>query len=681
MLDQIFSNIMNEDMERRAQVPPTTDTTSEAPETDVPEVSLNETESEANDNYIDNSQVTDQDLTTNTTTDKNIIYSDAISDYEYPMTSYKGSTAGKTPGLTKESKTKHGKLYDVNMAFMNDLNAQIADKDFNFIYHVFDKLAKKPVVNGKSVELSTLKTMMSDPSSRKALMDQAIELEADPSLDSESRFALIKLHHEATLINGELLHARKLWTNQLRQSALMADEKKTAESNLNKGYNYSFHQKLFKSDGTIRTEREYNNLIKQETNAQIAEWDKNHPMPEKAPLFWQRTDQPNPMMTKSVYNPITKKWENLDSRPKMENSQEGWNIARQNNLNAIIGFNHAFSYDELLHNVITEYDLPDSPATKFRTEFEGKFNANKGGGIQGTIGTIDFDATSKKIQLRNGTQIDNPEIVEYGNLLNLLNKGGTEILVQPGNIAGNLPDVKDASVATTSEEMKGFLKTLTEDYNLSDDKGRKRSFTKLPRGTITFASVAGGENGYYAYNLKFHSDYIDTDRFKGSEDAPKIAHKKQHPELLTDGFTIYVPKKLALGTNNSTGEVMSKLARDNERATTVSPIEGLFTVSNDVKLHVPNAGQLNLTKDEKTGETSVSGFTVALNPNSGIMDTVHFPIQIVPADKATDLDWITNDFYRSAYNQLSNNDAIMNYLIQKNGVRDPKILKANLNNQ
>lgn len=685
MLDQIFSNIMNEDMERRAQFPLTTDTTSEAPdvEEDIPQVSLNETESQVDDNdeYIDNSQVTDQNLTTKTTTDKNIIYSDAISDYEYPMVTYKGSTAGQTPGLTKKSDTKYNNLYDVNTAFMEDLNAQIADKDWNFIYHVFDKLQKKPIINGKSVELSTLKTIMDNPNSRKALMDQAIELESDPSLDSQSRFALIKLHHEATSLNGQLLHAKKLWGKQLMQSALMADEKRTADSNLKKGYHYSFHQKLFKPDGTIRTEKEYNALIKQETNAEIAEWEKKNPFPEKAPMFWARTDQPNPMMTKAIFNPITKKWENLDSRPKMENSQEGWYISRQNNSNAIIGFNNKFSYDDLVKNVIKQYNLSDGPATKFRTDFEGKFDRNKGGDVEGTIGTIDFDATSKKIQLRNGTQIDNPEIVEYGNLLNLLNKNGNEVLVQPGNIAGNVPDVKDASVATTSKEMKEFIKTLTEDFDLSDDKGRKRTFSKLPRGTITFASVAGGENDYYAYNIKFHSDYINTERFKGSEDDPKIIHKKQKPEVATDGFTIYIPKKLALGKNDQTGQFRSTLARDNDRATTVSPAEGLFTVSNDLKFHVPNAGQLNITKDEKTGETTISGFGVDLNVNTGTMDSIPFPIQVVPSDKASDLDWIMSDFYRNMYQVLNNNDAKMKYLIQQNGVRDPKILQANLNNQ
>jgi hypothetical protein len=678
MLDQIFNDIMNADRERQA--PATTVVSTEPPQFDdyVPEVDLGEVKTD--DPVYNDVASTPTAETTNPPASIPMNDSTYQSTYEYPMTSYKGIVSGKDPGLTKQSTTKHGALYDVNLSFMNSLEKEIANNDYEFIYGVFDKLAKKPIINGKEVELSTLRTNMQSPAGRKALMDQALELEADPNLDSETRFALIQNHHLSIMKNGELLHSRKLWKDQLQQCALKADEIRGAQDKLNKGVHYNYHQKLFGPDGNMLSEKAYNTLLMKEAQDELAEWEKNNPFPKNAPVYWQRTDQPNPMGQRASFNPITKKWEQLDPRPKMQNSQEGWYTTRNNIQQGILNKIKNFSYKDMRSDVIEQYNLSDSPATKLRTEFEGKFSKNKGGEIHGTIGTIDFDAANKTVQLSSGDVIHTPEMVEYGNILNLISNNENDILVQPGGIAGNLPDKDEASVSKVSNEMKSFLKTITEDYGALDDSKKSRATTKLPRGGITFASVAGGGNDYYAYNIKFHSDYIDNSRFKGTETENKIAHAKQHPEIITDGFTVYIPKKLALGKDDS-GEVMSRLARDNERATTVSPVEGLFTVDNNIKLHVPNAGQLNLTRDETTGDTKVSGFTVSLNPNSGIMDTIHLPVQTVPIDKATDLDWIVDDFYQKSYNQLYNNDAIMNALIQIKGVRDPKILQANLNNQ
>ena len=120
---------------------------------------------------------------------------------------------------------------------------------------------------------------------------------------------------------------------------------------------------------------------------------------------------------------------------------------------------------------------------------------------------------------------------------------------------------------------------------------------------------------------------------------------------------------------------MSRLARDNKNASTVSAIEGLFSVKDDLQLTVPSGARMNLTRDPATGDTRVSGWNVILNPNTGKMDTLHMPLQVVPIDRATDLDGIADDFYINAFYQFNINDQIMKQLNKNKKVFDPKILQ------
>jgi len=107
----------------------------------------------------------------------------------------------------------------------------------------------------------------------------------------------------------------------------------------------------------------------------------------------------------------------------------------------------------------------------------------------------------------------------------------------------------------------------------------------------------------------------------------------------------------------------------------VSAVEGLFSVKNDLQLTVPGAARMNLTRDPATGETRISGWTVGVNDVTGKADTNHIPLQVIPADRATDLDWVVDDFYKNALNLLNMNNEIMKQMTKDKKVFDPKILQ------
>lgn len=647
MLDQLFRDIQTPEVQEPEVVQPST------PEKTAPlETKITVVEGESNTSPQE----------TNTTTTMLPLLQSLYS--EYPMESFKAIETGKSPGLTKEAPGKHNKLYKVNQNFLFGLEQNIAKDDVDYVFTAFSALNKKPIIGGKTVELSQIGQYMKTPAYRKKLMEQALELESDPSMSSEVRFALMKSHTLNIVKNGELLHARKLFGQEMLNVAKWAKYQKEYE-----GRNY--FEYLIDENGNFRSKKDFNNLIAKRNQDIMATWEKDHPFPKNGPMMWQRTDMPNPM-----YGHVGPDGKMIDPRPKMENSQEGWYMS-QDLLRQSLA-NSRPDYDEVKTSLLAAYDAEKSPVTKLRTNFESRYGGNKGGEIQGELATIDFDILNAAVAHR-GKAILRPEIIELTNLFTLANMASTadnNVRVAFGKKTGNIPDKEISQNAQT------VIKAVLED--LGSAAGRKKDArSRLPKGQITFSSIVAGGEPYYAYNIKFNNDYINTSRFKGTEKNQGPAGVDNNPELLTDGITIYVPAKIATGKMSGTnageevpghrGGIASRLATDNKKASTVSATEGLFTVTNDVQLRIPNGGQLNLTRMED-GTTHISGWNVVLNQN-GKMDTIHLDKQLVPIDRATDLDWIVDDFFNNTYKYLDFNDRFLKELNKDKKVFDPNILK------
>ena len=165
----------------------------------------------------------------------------------------------------------------------------------------------------------------------------------------------------------------------------------------------------------------------------------------QGPRMWQKTDQPNPMATKFFVDPITKQIVDVDSRPKMSESQEGFWAGKEMSNQAFWDDYHSVGqYNNVKQNFITAYDVPDSPVTKIKTAFESRFGPNKGGEKQGTLGTIQFDFGDKDgtSVVHNGDTILLPELNEFTNIITQANSSinvDKGIKIDIGGVKGTLP--------------------------------------------------------------------------------------------------------------------------------------------------------------------------------------------------------------------------------------------------
>jgi hypothetical protein len=650
MLDQLFQTIMSPELEEQT-VPS---------ETDPP----SNTKTVQADSSVNNIATTE---TTTASPSKADVYQGS---YEFPMESWTPTVQGKSPGLTKELITKPLHLDKINKDFLFSLEKEIATEDINFVHTAFSLLSRKPLIGKKEVDLSNIPSLMKSPEYRKQLIEQALELESDPSLKSEDRLALMQSHQISITKMGMLEHGRKIFNNEIVATAKWAKNNPDFQGPAN------YFEKIIDGKGNFINEKSYNALLQKEHDDMIAAWEKAHPFPKDGPMAWQRSDF-NPTANHVIYNPDTGKYETMDTRPKYANSQEGWYGTREMISQSFWNAKHkAGEYKDVKDALIDAYNHPKSPSTKLRTNYYSKYGPNKGGEVEGEIGTITFDLATKLgvVPLygpNKGKAIVRPEVVELTNIIQLANSTTTAdngIKVAIGGKTGSSPEK-----LVMSDDAKKIIQNLWEDISSAPSR-KKDAVSRLPKGSITFSSIVAGGEPYYAYNIKFNSDYIKTDRYIGTADNPGPGHATKKSPLFTDGITIYVPKKMATG-KMSDNNVVSRLARDNKNASTVSAVEGLFSVKDDVQLTIPSGARLNLIRDPATGDTRVTGWNVILNPNTGKMDTLHMPLQVVPIDRATDLDWIVDDFYRNSFNQLDINDQIMKEISKDKKVFDPKILQ------
>jgi hypothetical protein len=481
-------------------------------------------------------------------------------------------------------------------------------------------------------------------------------------------------HQTAITLMGELEHGKKIMNDEISATAKWAKNNPLYKSHAN------YFEKIVDDKGNFVSQGDYMALLEKEHADMLAAWEEQNPFPTNAPMSWQRVDF-NPTAGKVVYNPNTNKYETMDTRPKYLDSQEGWYGTRGMLSSSYWeGVQKGGLYDDVKLSLMEAYNDSKSPTTKLRTNYYSKYGPNKGGDVQGELGTIEFDLGTKfgvvpEYGPNRGVTIIRPEAVELTNLVQLAYASMTAdngIKLAVGSKTGSSP--KDL---TMTDDAKKILQNLWEDISSAGER-KKDAVSRLPKGTITFSSIVAGGEPYYAYNIKFNSDYIKTDRYIGTADNPGPAHVTKKSTLFTDGMTIYVPKQIAtgvMGDGNGNEIPVSRLARDNKNASTVSAVEGLFSVKNDVQLTVPGGARINLTRDPATKETRISGWNVILNPNTGKMDTIHMPLQVIPVDRATDLDWIVDDFYINSFYQLNINDSIMEQLSKDKKVFDPKILQ------
>jgi len=206
---------------------------------------------------------------------------------------------------------------------------------------------------------------------------------------------------------------------------------------------------------------------------------------------------------------------------------------------------------------------------------------------------------------------------------------------------------------------------LLEMYTGSTRRKNGKIEVKPPRGTVSYQSVVAGQTDYHAFHFQLDQDYLNQGKFKGTEKQKGIL--KLYPQLLTDGFTIYVPRELS--------ETKTTFGIQNYNTRTISSTESLMATTGTVDINIPNSGNISITKNNTDGTYDINGYNVILNPNTLRMDTTRFQTVKVPYSNTYDLDLnvqdiITNQFY---LNYRYNRELYKELLIRK-GEKDPNKL-------
>jgi hypothetical protein len=351
----------------------------------------------------------------------------------------------------------------------------------------------------------------------------------------------------------------------------------------------------------------------------------------------------------TVYNPLGL------SRAELRKMQKNDYINQMNSL-----YSPKF-YDKYLAEVVNFYNDPKGGSSDFVATAENKFKQNKGGEKQTIEQSFSFDFNEPKLEMYDEETGEyfykvKPEIKEFSRINKLLN--GPDA----GRMIINMGGVSE-SPEENNLEKQAILGLMSSALQDAVDKNTR----KKPYGDITFQGiVAGGELDYHAYHIKFKENYLNQNKFKGTEKEPKLT--KKYPKLLSEGFTIYIPSEIS-SKKTSTGKTYRK-------ASTLSTVEMLLNTTNNIDINIPKGGNLHLRKDDETGQITASGYVVDYNPDLARYDTTRLQSETFPFDAATDIDAIVIDDYLKGLfkDKYYFNIDTENKVRELRGVKDPSKL-------
>jgi hypothetical protein len=570
--------------------------------------------------------------------------------------------AGKTPGATMETADKQEPLYDINTKYIKSLYDKKDSYDVDFVKNTFSSLNVLPVINGKAVPLSELATTVMNPKHRQSIIEQANALQDNPELDPEVRWGLIENHNKTIMLSGLITSAEKKLSSGMMTAATMLDEKSKSTSKT--------YSSIFGNDGQILSKAQYAAKISKMFADRQAEYIKNNPREATFnfrgdPTEWIRTDMPNPMQGRFYTDPATGKTTELDTRPKLQGTTEGWDMS----MNAMRVSNakeknkRIEGYDDIIEAIKTQYSKATNMQgiSKLSADIEGKFAGNKGGEQQARPIEISFNMGNAKESYKDDkgqtAKRFKSEVRELANIINLVDKDPGELIYSLGGVSDEVPDLDEA----TAKKVKMIFNMIKDDMSVTHRKGS----SSIPAGAIKFQSITGGDNKYHAYTIRLNSNYIQTSKFSGSEGSPgpiRNSEGKVNEDLINDGITIYVPAKVSAKATN--------FGKSNNKSSKVSFAEGLLQWNNEVMLDYPSAGRIHIVKDNQTNTITIGGFEVAIN-EAGKYDTSFYKnYNTIPIDQATDLDQIIEDRVNVMKSKFFNNNYIQRELLRLKGVKD-----------
>lgn len=548
-------------------------------------------------------------------------------------------------------------LLESNFTYAEQFGQYADDLDYERANKLFSTLGKVPVINGKPLDLTKLPELMKDPAMKQQIMKVAGEYEKLPEVQSnwDLNWELNVNHAEQEILRDRFNDANNIIYGDLKTIAGQLDSKFKAK----REWQPSFLE-LFNDKGALISEKEYNALLLKKTNESIAKWEAENPKPKTGPVFWQRTDQPNPMGQKGFFDPITNKWVMQDSRPKMQSSQEGWEIARENNINAAKQSlkNHP-SYSTMVASLKKEYNQPDSKGVnRVRALFDSKDNpfntplGNTGGRVQSIPRKISFDLGKGRLDEKGDIR---DEAREFSNVTQLaVGKDKDKIFYNVGAIQGEIPEERDSN-----------LETFFNDVNKELSSG-KHTNDWMPTGSITFQNIAGGSRKMQAFNVKFDTEFLK--RFVGTEldKGPLYDISKdetQWNDVKNNGITIYMPKDVTEEVTDDLNnpildeegkqmvdkdnnplfkpKMVSLFGGYNARAAYTSATEAQFQRRNKVNLTIPNCGSRTIIRNADNS-VSIVGYNLIFDHRKREYNKVTINQANIPGSNFFDLDDLYN---------------------------------------
>jgi len=317
------------------------------------------------------------------------------------------------------------------------------------------------------------------------------------------------------------------------------------------------------------------------------------------------------------------------------------------NTTGVSTFNYANlqkNYNEYITRIKDEYNYEGTPTAfklgaEIQSDYQNKFENNKGGEIKGTKQSFTLDLTNpvayqERVAVRNDVTGEE----EY-QIKNIPTPGAKQFIELYQVVANDKGDIRYSvngigEIPTDNSKRDPILQLL--EATLVATTKRKDNGTIVgvpPRGTVSYQGVVAGQTEYHAFNIKFNDDYLNQKKFVGTKE--KAGLLKIHPSILTEGVTIYVPRDIS--ENNTT------LGIQNYRSRTITPIEALLALNGKVDLELPNSGGLTIQKNDKDNAYDVNGYVVALNPDNLRMDTSRIESFQIPYSAVYDVDQNVKD--------------------------------------
>jgi hypothetical protein len=596
---------------------------------------------------------------------------------DQPMIESEGEGDPVKKGATSTKKDITPK-YDLDNGQLNTTANETASKLAEFAGMVFKTTGVAPTYKGKTItDMSSIAKIMNDGKAGQEIYKQALSALESPDLDEDSLASFYTKVYEIESGYNRTAAIKQQITKGQRLAASFLDAKHKGGS--------SRYSLLVNDNGDFVSKEEYKRKVQKHYADQQALFLKNNPRestftPRGEETIWIRTDMPNVMAGKFYTDPTTGKKVQLDPRPKLNGTTEGWDMSFSSSLAADAKNmkERVDSYDDDILKIKEEYNLNgEIPAIKILEQ--GVFKQGGAEGKSGLSSSFSFDADNflnrddkgNVVEVEDAGSTDKKTSMfkpEFANLYNLVRKtsnmeGAIIVSGAPGDYPNGVPDKTDDKVKATLGQFNTDLKTHIATFLTHSKKLTPTKLKGRPAGNLDFQPIASGNENYQAYHITFAPGYAE--KYAGSEKK-----KKEHPEY-QKGLTIFVPKEKAGETRIGAASLRGTQISNTEAAINMSP-------DNTYRFTIPGGGSIEASKIGDSAYT-VTGNFVEYNLKNGRYDTV--PINPkkyeIGSSMALDMDGhIKRNVDTIIMNLIQNRMLSKGHKAQQ-GVTDPNLLKRN----